>query len=188
MRHFLISDTHFYHKNIIKYCNRPFWKDKSNEPSDEDVLEMNETLIKRWNDVVRPEDLVFHLGDFAFGDKQRIIEIAKRLNGKIYFIMGNHDYRYGFKFWYECGFERVYDYPIIFKNFYILSHEPVFLKEDEELNPSANPGLENTGNPLFNFYGHLHDKQYENKTHYKNCCVEICDYTPFCFESLKEKP
>ena len=53
------SDTHFSHCNIIKYCNRPF----------KDVDEMNKILIQNWNNVVRPDDIVWHLGDFALGDK-----------------------------------------------------------------------------------------------------------------------
>lgn len=75
------SDTHFNHANIIKYCNRPF----------SSVEEMNETLINNWNNVVSHDDTVYHLGDFAMGDKSLIPEILGRLNGHIHFIMGNHD-------------------------------------------------------------------------------------------------
>jgi len=78
---FFTSDTHFGHKKIIEYCNRPF----------ADVHEMNEELIKRWNEKVGPDDIVYHLGDFAFMPKSRIVEIIERLNGKIVLIMGNHD-------------------------------------------------------------------------------------------------
>lgn len=75
------SDTHFNHANIIKYCNRPF----------SSVEEMNETIIENWNKVVSEDDIVYHLGDFALGDKSLIPNILKRLNGHISFIMGNHD-------------------------------------------------------------------------------------------------
>lgn len=80
---FFTSDTHFGHKNIIKYCNRPF----------KNVTEMNEKLIANWNAKVGPYDTVFHLGDFCFidsEDKQR--NLINRLNGKINFIDGNHDH------------------------------------------------------------------------------------------------
>lgn len=79
---FWTSDTHFSHNNIIKYCRRPF----------NNVEEMNEALIKNWNSVVKPNDIVFHLGDFMFGNINRFWEYRSRLNGKIYFIHGNHDY------------------------------------------------------------------------------------------------
>ena len=77
----LTSDLHFYHKNILKYCNRPF----------EDVEDMNNTLIKRWNALVKKGDDVFVLGDFCFGGYNRWINILKQLNGKIHLIQGNHD-------------------------------------------------------------------------------------------------
>lgn len=79
---FFTSDTHFGHNNIIRFCNRPF-------ASAED---MNEAMIENWNSVVGPEDIVFHLGDFGFGSADDMIEIRKRLNGKIYLIIGNHDW------------------------------------------------------------------------------------------------
>lgn len=75
------SDTHFNHTNIIKYCNRPF----------SSIEEMNETLINNWNKLVSEGDTVYHLGDFALGDKSLIPNFIKRLNGHICFIMGNHD-------------------------------------------------------------------------------------------------
>jgi len=76
-----ISDTHFGHTNILKYCNRPF----------KNIKEHDETLIANWNSAVGLQDLVYHLGDFGFGSKRRMIQILKSLNGIIYFIKGNHD-------------------------------------------------------------------------------------------------
>ena len=78
---FFTSDTHFGHTNIIKYCKRPF----------KNVEEHDEELIKRWNKKVSKDDIVFHLGDVAFG--YNIENILDQLNGKIYLIIGNHDWR-----------------------------------------------------------------------------------------------
>jgi calcineurin-like phosphoesterase family protein len=78
---FFTSDTHYGHKNIISFCNRPY----------DDIREMREDLIRRWNDVVEPGDLVYHLGDFAFCDAKEAADIARRLNGQKYLIWGNHD-------------------------------------------------------------------------------------------------
>lgn len=82
MNYWFISDTHFFHKNIIDYSNRPF----------STVEEMNETIIKNWNDYVTPTDIVYHLGDFAMGtDFDSIISICGNLNGFIHLVPGNHD-------------------------------------------------------------------------------------------------
>jgi len=75
---YFTADTHFNHENIIRYCGRPF---KSKD-------DMNLEMIRRWNEVVLPGDVVFHLGDFGFGNCEDIIN---QLNGKIYFIPGSHD-------------------------------------------------------------------------------------------------
>ena len=77
---FFTSDHHFDHTNIIKYCSRPF----------QSVDEMNEVMVKRWNEVVGVRDTVYYLGDFSLG-KGSIEKFVPRLNGEKYLIMGNHD-------------------------------------------------------------------------------------------------
>jgi calcineurin-like phosphoesterase family protein len=78
---FFTSDTHWNHSRIIQFCNRPF----------KDVDEMNETLIARWNARVGIDDTVWHLGDFALGNQDRVPNIVARLNGTIHLCWGNHD-------------------------------------------------------------------------------------------------
>ena len=80
---FVTSDTHFFHKNILKYQpdERPF----------DSVEEMNEKIIENWNAVVKPNDLIYHLGDFAFAQPHKVDGILRRLNGQKFFIWGNHD-------------------------------------------------------------------------------------------------
>ena len=52
---------------------------------------MDETIINNWNSVVKPNDIVFHLGDFAFASNARWKQLIQALNGHIYLIVGNHD-------------------------------------------------------------------------------------------------
>ena len=75
------SDPHFLHKNIIKYCDRPF----------SDVKEMNEVLVDNWNSVVGSNDLIFCLGDFSLGREDDTKRILQSLNGHKVLIKGNHE-------------------------------------------------------------------------------------------------
>ena len=125
---FLISDSHFGHKNIIKYCNRPF----------DNVEDMNSTLIKNWNSVVDNEDYVYRLGDFGLGTKDELIAIGNKLNGHKILVMGNHDHmsKTAYK---ECGFDKVEKGPLRLrfdgdKRVYLLSHYPISNLEDNECN------------------------------------------------------
>ena len=79
-RVFYVADTHFGHSNIIKLCNRPF----------ADVEEMDATLIENWNRVVTDDDYVIVIGDFTFKGN-RSCDYAKKLKGKKYLVLGNHD-------------------------------------------------------------------------------------------------
>lgn len=81
MNVFFTGDTHYGHKRIIEFSERPF----------ADLVEMRETMIARWNAVVRPGDQVYHLGDFAFLDEDDASSIAWRLMGQKFLVFGNHD-------------------------------------------------------------------------------------------------
>jgi calcineurin-like phosphoesterase family protein len=80
---FVVSDTHFSHKNIITYCeqSRAF----------NNVEDMNEHIVEKWNSVVSPDDTVYHLGDCFMGPRETVAKYGSRLNGKIHVIPGNHD-------------------------------------------------------------------------------------------------
>lgn len=152
---FVIADTHFGHANIIKYCNRPF----------KDIYEMTEVLVSNWNSVVSEDDEVYMLGDFTLSHNKAIISnLVNRLNGHIYLVMGNHDYLTITQYL-DCGFEKVYDHPIILDNSIILSHEPMFMNDNM---------------PYFNIYGHVHDKaEFKDRTENSWCVsVERINYTP----------
>lgn len=96
---YFTSDTHYGHANIIPVCKRPFAS----------VEEMEEAMVANWNRVVQPNDSVYHLGDFFWCNGNKARAIAERLNGKKYWIRGNHDSKDHVK---KCGdlFEWVKDY------------------------------------------------------------------------------
>lgn len=160
----LVSDNHFNHENIIRYCNRPF---KSAE-------EMTEQMIYNWNSVVGKNDIVWNLGDFCLGPNQKetIPSIVSRLNGKINLVCGNHDH-HNIKFYYECGFNRVYDRNVIINSYIILSHSPI--------------GFINENCPFFNCYGHVHDSDMYKTISKSGCCVcvERWNYTPVALDHIK---
>lgn len=78
-----VSDTHFGHKNIINFCEktRPF----------ECVSDMDAAIIARWNAQVKPNDIVFHLGDFSFGNATHTKHVLGQLTGRKVLVYGNHD-------------------------------------------------------------------------------------------------
>ena len=78
---YFTSDQHYWHANVIRYCARPF----------SSVDEMNEAMIKNWNDVVTPEDTVYCLGDISLAFRP-IEAYTPRLNGTKYLVPGNHDF------------------------------------------------------------------------------------------------
>lgn len=110
MNTFFVADTHFGHPNIIRHCSRPF----------SCVEEMDETLIDNWNAVVHPNDIVYHLGDFAW---KNISDYLKKLNGKFILIIGNHDEKQLKQF--PKSIEKVhYKFIKLNKKKIVLSHYP----------------------------------------------------------------
>jgi calcineurin-like phosphoesterase family protein len=82
MQVWFTSDTHFLHKNIIKYCDRPF----------SSIEEMDEQIISNWNKKISNDDIVYFLGDFIFTRDYEIFKkYSQKLNGKKICIYGNHD-------------------------------------------------------------------------------------------------
>jgi len=131
---FFTSDTHFFHTNIIRYCNRPY----------STAEEMNKALIDNWNKIVPPDGIVFHLGDFCFAGSDKIKELTSKLNGKIILVKGNHDH---ISKGMECLFEHTsYEMTIeIDKHRVYLNHYP-FLTFAGAYNPK----------PVIQLFGHVH--------------------------------
>ncbi len=84
---FFTSDTHFGHNNIIK--GNSIWGNRCFASIDEH----DKTIIDNWNACVGKDDIVFHLGDFCFGNISSWEKYRHQLNGQIYLIYGNHDMR-----------------------------------------------------------------------------------------------
>jgi calcineurin-like phosphoesterase family protein len=80
-RTWFTSDTHFGHANIINYSKRPFAS----------VAEMDGALVANWNAVVRPDDDIWHLGDFCFRSTRTPESYLRRLTGRVHLVWGNHD-------------------------------------------------------------------------------------------------
>ena len=136
------SDLHFNHQNILKYepVSRPF----------ETVEEMNEVLIKNWNDRVHSEDTVYVLGDLSMGPYDKIAPLIKRLNGKIILVRGNHDTPKRIEIYKSLGIE-VQDIAYIrYKGrFFILCHFPIASEEFMQMVVQDN-------SEVVNLYGHIH--------------------------------
>lgn len=81
MADFYIADTHFGHKNVLKYDLRPFV----------DLAEMETALIQNWNSAVTPNDCVYILGDFIWGRAKHWLELVPKLHGRKVLLRGNHD-------------------------------------------------------------------------------------------------
>lgn len=82
VKYFVTSDLHFYHKNILEFCpdTRPWGN----------VGDMNQGLIDHWNTQIGEDDVVLHLGDFSFGNKEQTQSILEQLNGNVVHLYGNH--------------------------------------------------------------------------------------------------
>lgn len=164
-RDFFIADTHFGGENIRRYENRPFLN----------AAEMDEKLIENWNRAVAEDDTVYVLGDFSdYMDAGKETEILGKLNGTKILVMGNHDTHRTPQEWREIGFTECYPMPVIYKNFFMLSHEPLYI---------------NSNMPYANFYGHVHGNPSYKDASKQSVCVSVerIDYTPVEFSALRNQ-
>lgn len=172
---FLTSDTHFGHTNICKFHNFDGTKTR---PWDS-VEEMDEEMVKRWNETVGPKDKVYHLGDVVINRKS--MSILDRLNGDKVLIKGNHDI---FKLTdYTKYFRDIRGYHVM--NGCILSHIPI--------------GKGNIARFGTNIHGHTHGNRVMKSVgfwpfkkevidpDYFCVCVEQTDFKPILFEEVIKK-
>lgn len=170
---FLVSDTHFGHAGVCKFMRddgvtklRPW----------DNTEEMDEEMVKRWNETVKPTDKVYHLGDVVINRKA--LNILYRLNGDKVLIKGNHDI---FRLEdYTPHFRDIRGYHVM--NNLILSHIPVH--------------ADSKGRFDGNIHGHLHYHRVRSNfvegkytggsidPWYHCVCVEQTDYRPILFEDV----
>ena len=154
---FFIGDLHLDHANIIKYCNRPF----------NSVEEMNNTLINNWNNTIKKDDIVFFLGDMAFGRGSRKADYwINKLNGNIIFIRGNHDTAKNVKY-----FDKI---TLNLKGLkLLLIHNPVNIPDNWN---------------SWCMHGHTHNKSplIDRKNKRINVSVEALNYKPLPLRGLLE--
>ena len=176
---FLVSDTHFGHAGVCRFTHPDDATVKLRPWTDPD--EMDEEMIRRWNDKVRPSDKVYHLGDVVINRKS--LKTLTRLNGDKVLIRGNHDIFRDDE--YREYFRELRAYHVM--NGMILSHIPVH---------EASLGRFGT-----NIHGHLHANRVkrargvdartgeilysdENDVRYHCVCVEQTDFRPILFEDV----
>ena len=166
---FFTSDHHFGHKNIIRFSNRPF----------ENVEEMDEALIQRWNEKVEPKDEVYHLGDVGLCSPGKLRKILNRLNGKIYLIKGNHE-----KSAEACRsrFEWIKDY-------HELVVEDAEHKRGEQLVVLFHYAMREWNAShwgTYHLYGHSHGSLSDDpKSRSFDIGVDCHDYYPLSYEEVK---
>ncbi len=164
---FFISDPHFDHKNIIVYAHRPF----------KDVSEMNNTILQRYNEVVRDDSLVFFLGDMAFGRESRTPKWwLSQLRGHIIYIKGSHDH--GIR---PTNTKDCYDVYVLETGLgkAMLTHQP---------NPMHDIYKKAGVSPwTWMIHGHTHDTQLVNLQRKSVCvCVEATNYRPISLQQIRE--
>ncbi len=144
MRYY-IADCHFYHESLLSSMDQRGFSD---------VEEMNEYMIKKWNDKVKNHDEVVILGDLSMGDAKQTNEIVDRLHGKLHLIVGNHDNRFlRNKEFHTDRFEWIHAYKELQDDNrkVVLSHYPIMCYNGQYIcNKQGEP-------KSFMLYGHVHD-------------------------------
>lgn len=144
---FFTSDLHFWQRNILSYCDRPF----------DSVEEMNEGLIDNWNSIVGHDDVVYMLGDIFFCGVQKAQEIMSRLKGRKRLVRGNHDWQmiklsHGPKF----GFESISDtdFVEVAGHLLMMNHFPY---AGDHIGRDRYPHLRPHDNGGWLLHGHVHE-------------------------------
>ena len=170
----LTADLHIGHFNIIRYCNRPF----------DDLENMHQTIIRKWNERVGEADIVYILGDLGFvkGSGSEITGFLSRVNGKIYLIRGNHDK--GEKKWYKNqGIKEVHDSYVILERS-LLSHYPlepdIYDGKRTKRIKERLSAVYRENDCSFHYYAHTHKPPAKGED-FMNVGVDLHDFYPVPF-------
>lgn len=146
MKIFIISDTHWNHENIKKYENRP--------------ENFNEVIIRNWQKLVSPEDLVIHLGDVIFARAIELPSIMAQLPGRKILCRGNHDGK-GIEYYMEKGFDVVVDY-FVYDNI-AFSHAPLTPLPYQTAKEKGKDSTFSKKIVDLNIHGHFHRGKHRGK-------------------------
>ena len=165
------SDTHFGHQKEFLWAPRGF----------NSIEEHDEAIIHNWNEIVSPEDEVYHLGDVMLNDNEHGLECIKRLNGKIHILIGNHDTDTRIELYKTCpNIVSIDDAKEvkIGKYYFWLCHYPTITANYDDDKPWAKH--------LINIYGHTHQQsKFYNDNPYMYCvCLDAHDNYPVSLEQI----
>ncbi len=160
------SDTHFGHENILNFKDENGFHFRGDLFPN--VQEMNDHMVDKWNSVVKPGDIVYHLGDVFFGDKDEFKKLWPKLVGRKRLVVGNHD---DVK-WLSSGgfFNKVMMWRMFPEWGVVLSHVPLHTSSFGH-------------KAKFNVHGHIHQRCSPTPRHI-NVSVEVTDYTPVHIEDV----
>jgi len=133
---------------------------------------MDRHFLDTWKNTIAPDDTLWNLGDFSwYANKAWLTELLSGLPGKKILLLGNHDRGHKPSWWRDVGFDEVHEYPIIVNEFFILSHEPVYV----------GPQM-----PYVNIHGHTHSESSSNPQKV-NISVEQIGYKPILLQELFDR-
>lgn len=181
---FFTSDTHWSHENTWR-----LFKDDAGQPLRPftSTVEMNETMIQRWNETVRPQDHIYHLGDVCMMRPRYIRSILERLNGHKRLVRGNHDI---FKTAdYLEWFEEIYGVRVL--DNLLFSHIPVHPTSVGRFDANVHghihsgPNIVPAQRQQYKFVGQSTKQLILVDCPYINITVEHTNYRPLALEEVK---
>lgn len=170
---YFTSDLHLGDERVLRY--RPVFSD---------IEDMDETIIRNWNNKVCPSDEVYIIGDLAFQSKHGIDYYLERMNGRKHLLIGNHE---------EDWIGKVEDLSNYFES---VDHMVYLESEDKHLTLCHYPMLEwygtRYGKPSYLLHGHIHARTHlesykyikEHLPNALNVGVDVNGYEPVVFEEL----